>query len=109
MLKTTAPSEISSNSSYSKSALKKVVKEYNAKDIRKYVDALFKRVEKHFGDADDPSLSRGLVNRVVKECERFYADVEVRISTVTTTVYGGDVLFEWPRADIKSAFSTVGR
>lgn len=48
LLQTTAPTEVSSNSSYNKSALKKVVKEYDAKDIRKHVDALFKRVEKHF-------------------------------------------------------------
>ena len=49
------------------------------------------------------------VNRVLRECERFYGDVELRISAVTTNVYGGDVLFEWPRADVKSAFSNVGR
>ena len=100
---------IAAQPSNSKSSFNKVLSQFDAREARKGVEALRKRVEKHFGDADDPSLSRGLVNRVVKECERFYADVEVRISTVTTTVYGGDVLFEWPRADIKSAFSTVGR
>jgi hypothetical protein len=49
-LKTTAPTEVQNNSTYSKSALKKVVKEYNAKDVRKHIDSLFKRVEKHFED-----------------------------------------------------------
>ena len=57
MLKTTAPTEVQNSSSYSKSALKKVVKEYNGKDIRKHVDALFKRVEKHFEDEGGPTSS----------------------------------------------------
>lgn len=100
---------IAAQPSNSKSSFNKVLSQFDAREARKGVEALRKRIEKHFGDADDESLSRGLVNRVVKECERFYAEVEVRISTVTTTVYGGDVLFEWPRADIKSAFSTIGR
>jgi hypothetical protein len=57
LLKTTAPTEIQNNSAYSKSALKKVVKEYSAKDVRKHVDALFKRVEKHFEDEGGTSSS----------------------------------------------------
>lgn len=62
LLKTTAPTEVQNNGSYSKSALKKVVKEYNAKDVRKHVDALFKRVEKHFEDdgGSTPSNLGGL-------------------------------------------------
>lgn len=50
MLKTTAPTEVQNNGTYSKSAVKKVVKEYTGKDIRKHIDVLFKRVEKHFED-----------------------------------------------------------
>jgi len=56
LLKTTAPTEVPNNSTYSRSALKKVVKEYNAKDVRKHVDALFKRVEKHFEDEASSSV-----------------------------------------------------
>lgn len=59
LLKTTAPTEVQNNSTYSKSALKKVVKEYNAKDVRKHVDALFKRVEKHFEDDGGTSSNLG--------------------------------------------------
>ncbi|KAF8755980.1 Exocyst complex component SEC3 N-terminal PIP2 binding PH [Rhizoctonia solani] len=54
LLQTTAPSEISNNSNFSRSALKKVVKEYDSKDMRKNVDGLYKRVEKHF-DAEEGS------------------------------------------------------
>ncbi|KAH8119946.1 exocyst complex component Sec3-domain-containing protein [Phellopilus nigrolimitatus] len=60
MLKTTAPTEVSKNASYGRSALKRVVKEYNSKDVRKNIDALFKRVEKHFTDADAPESAGGI-------------------------------------------------
>ncbi|GAW13941.1 hypothetical protein ANO14919_033330 [Xylariales sp. No.14919] len=100
---------IAAQPSNSKATFNKILSAYDGREVRKGVEALRKRVEKHFGDADDPSLSRELVNRVLRECEKFYNEVEVRISTITTTVYGGDVLFEWPRADVKVAFSTAGR
>ncbi|KAI1343155.1 exocyst complex component Sec3-domain-containing protein [Xylariaceae sp. FL0016] len=100
---------VAAQPSNSKSTFNKVLGNYEGKEVRKGIEVLRKRVEKHFGDADDPNLSRGLVNRVLRECEKFYGEVEVRISTITTNVYGGDVLFEWPRADVKSAFSNTGR
>ncbi|KAI1380507.1 exocyst complex component Sec3-domain-containing protein [Hypoxylon crocopeplum] len=104
-----SPSIVAAQPSNAKGTFNKILSGYDGREVRKGVDALRKRVEKHFGDADDPNLSRGLVNRVLKDCERFYGEVEVRVSTVTTTVYSGDVLFEWPRADVKSAFSNTGR
>ncbi|KAK5987736.1 Exocyst complex component 1-like protein [Cladobotryum mycophilum] len=90
--------------SNSKAIFSKILGSYDSKEVRKGIEALRKRVEKHFGDADDPTLSRGLVVKVSKECEEFYADVEGRIGRVTTDVYGGDVPFEWPRVDVKAAF-----
>jgi len=57
LLKTTAPTEVSGNSNYNKSALKKVVKEFSPKDVRKHVDVLFKRVEKHFTEASEKSTT----------------------------------------------------
>lgn len=40
------------NSNFNRSALKKVIKEYDSKDMRRNIDGLYKRVEKHF-DADE--------------------------------------------------------
>jgi exocyst complex component 1 len=102
-------SSIAAQPSNSKITFNKVLGGYDSREVRKGIETLRKRIEKHFGDADDPALSRGLVTRVLKECEKFYGDVELRIGAVTTNVYGGDVLFEWPRAEVKSAFSTIGR
>lgn len=97
-------SAIAGQPSNSKGIFNKVLGNYDAKEVRKGIEALRKRVDKHFGDADDPALSRGLVAKVMKACEAFYGTVEDRIGRVTTDVYGGDVLFEWPRAEVKAAF-----
>ncbi|KAF5024799.1 hypothetical protein F66182_3115 [Fusarium sp. NRRL 66182] len=99
-----SPPSIAAQPSNSKTVFNKVLGNYDSKEIRKGIEALRKRVEKHFGDADDPALSRGLVSKVLAECEEFYEKVERRVGAVTTNVYGGDVLFEWPRADVKAAF-----
>lgn len=111
-------SAVAAQPSNSKAIFNKVLGNYDAKEVRKGLEALRKRVEKHFGDADDgmgPGFSQqqehtqGLVNRVLRECERFYTDVGSRIENITTNVYGGDVLFEWPRAEVKAGFSNLGR
>ena len=99
-----SPVAIAGQPSNSKGVFNKVLGNYDSKEARKGIEVLRKRVEKHFGDADDPALSRGLVTKVNKECENFYGEVEGRIGRVTTDVYGGDVLFEWPRMEVKAAF-----
>jgi hypothetical protein len=99
-----SPASIAAQPSNSKTVFNKVLSNYDSKEIRKGIEALRKRVEKHFGDADDPALSRGLVIKVLAECEQFYEKVERRVGAVTTNVYGGDILYEWPRADVKAAF-----
>lgn len=99
-----SPTAIARQPSNSQAVFSKVLGVYDSKEVRKGIEALRKRVEKHFGDADEPTLSRGLVTKVLTECEAFYGSVETRIGQVTTDVYGGDIPFEWPRADVKAAF-----
>jgi hypothetical protein len=127
-----SPAGVAAQPSNSKTVFNKVLGGYDAREVRKGIEALRKRVEKHFGGDEEGgggaggggggglnvpgatraggggSINSSLVNRVLKECERFYGDVEMRIGRVTTDVYGGDVLFEWPRAEVKAAFSNVG-
>ncbi|PPQ67093.1 hypothetical protein CVT25_005694 [Psilocybe cyanescens] len=50
--KDTNTAELTSNSNFSKTALRKIIKDYNSKDIKKLVDVLSKRVEKHFTDTE---------------------------------------------------------
>ncbi|KAK4053149.1 hypothetical protein OIV83_001884 [Microbotryomycetes sp. JL201] len=50
LLRTTPPTEVSLHSAYTKTALRRVLSDLRAKDVRKAVDALYKRVDKHFND-----------------------------------------------------------
>jgi hypothetical protein len=97
-------SKISGMPSHSKTTFKKVLAGYDSKEIKKGIEILKRRVEKHFGDADDPGLSRGLVTKVQQNCEKYYERVEDRILTISRDVYDGDVIAEWTRADVASAF-----
>lgn len=96
-------SKISSMPSHSKSTFIKILASYDSKEIRKGIDALRKRVEKHFGD-DEPGNSRGLVLKVTQNCEKFYEQVRDRILTINRAVYDGDVMAEWTPADVSAAF-----
>lgn len=98
------PSVIATRASHSRSVFKKVLATYDAKEIRKGIDALKKRVEKHFGEADDVSLSRGLVANVLKECEGRYLAVGERTRRLVQSVYEGSVEVEWRDEDVVGAF-----
>ena len=110
LLKTTAPTEVSSNSSYNKSALKKVIKEFNTKDVRKHVDALFKRVEKHFTDALEKTEESSLVPGTVmvaawKACEEELLRYTEGFSRRVTQCYAeSGVTLDYTTADVEAAF-----
>lgn len=96
--------KISAMPSHSKSTFTKVLASHDSKEIRKGIDALKRRVEKHFGDADEPGLSRNLVSKVLLSCEKYYEKVEDRILTISRDVYDGEPVVEWTRPDVSQAF-----
>lgn len=110
---------IASQPTTNKQAFNKVMGAYDAREIRKGIEALRKRIEKHFGEEEhtiphmhSSSNNAGgkvLVSKVFREAEHFYRKVETRIGKVIAEVYGGDVLFEWPRAEVKGAFQAAAR
>jgi hypothetical protein len=112
LLKTTAPSEVSRNSSYSRSALKKVVKEYDSKDVRKHVDVLFKRVEKHFTEASEVTTgeSSGITPGTVlvgvwKACEEELLRItEIFAKRITQCYANAGVSLEYSVTDVEAAF-----
>jgi hypothetical protein len=70
LLRTTPPTEVSLHSAYTKSAVRRALSDLRAKDVRKAVDALYKRVDKHFGDVSSPSAEHTAVLKTVwKACE----------------------------------------
>ena len=97
-------SKISEMPSHSKTTFKKVLANYESKEIKRGIETLKKRVEKHFGDTDDPALSRGLVTKVQQNCEKHYEKVEDRILTISRDVYDGDIIPEFTKAEIAAAF-----
>jgi hypothetical protein len=102
-------SKISNMPSHSKLTFKKILAGYDSKEIKKGIETLKRRVDKHFGDADDPGLSRSLVLKVQQNCEKYYEKVEDRILTISRDVYDGDVIAEWTRADVSTAFRSQGK
>ncbi|KAK1917357.1 hypothetical protein P3342_000070 [Pyrenophora teres f. teres] len=95
---------ISQRSSHSRSVFKKLAHSHDAKELRKGIEALKKRVDKHFGDADDPTISRDLVFKVLKECEKTYIKVAERMTTINQDVYSGEVEIDWSEKEVEAAF-----
>lgn len=112
LLTTTAPTEVSKNSSYNRSSLKKVVKEFDGKDIRKHIDALFKRVEKHFTEAEEKATKEesgiapgtvmvGVWKACEEELQRMTENFNKRISQCYAD---SGVSLEYTSADVETSF-----
>ncbi|KAF2675471.1 hypothetical protein BT63DRAFT_436359 [Microthyrium microscopicum] len=86
----TSLSNLASNPTFSPSTFKKLVSAYDARELRRGVDALRKRVEKHFGDADEQEISRNLVVKVLGACEERFAREIEKVQTQPKPVYGDD-------------------
>ncbi|CCF54677.1 hypothetical protein NDA11_006208 [Ustilago hordei] len=95
LLRSTPANEVSLHSAYSKSSYKKLVKDFGGKDTRKAVEALAKRVGKHFGD-DDDSPTAGeeggegeteVLRKVWTSCEEGFVKEFDRIHRLGTDCY----------------------
>ena len=84
-----AAAALASKSSHSRSTAKKLLSAHDQREIRKGIDTLKKRIEKHFGDGDDPVLAKGLVGKVFGECLARYLDAWDRMAWVMWCLYGG--------------------
>ena len=59
LMRSTPANEIALHAAYSKSSFKRLAKEYTTKEVRKSIDALSKRVQKHFADDEDSASQSG--------------------------------------------------
>lgn len=96
--------DLASKASHSRSTAKKTLGAYDASSVKKGVEVLKKRVEKHFGDADEPGLSRSLVVKVLGECTSRYADAHDRTQRIIDTVYEGNLDLEWRKEEVAALF-----
>lgn len=95
-----SPAAIAARASHSRSTFRKLLAQYDGKEIRRGIETLRKRVEKHFGDAHEAELSRGLVVKVLKAAEGVYMEVGERVNRVIKEVYEGGLELEWRREDV---------
>ena len=90
--------------------MKRVVKEYNSKDIKKHVDALFKRVEKHFtdenaGESTVTARAGVALAGVWKVCEEEVMRITDLFSKRISQCYSdAGVSLEYSRSDVEIAF-----
>ncbi|KAG8715818.1 hypothetical protein FRC08_010143 [Ceratobasidium sp. 394] len=113
-LQTTAPSEVHNNNSFNRSALKKVVKEYDQKDMRRNIDGLYKRVEKHFADADEtgtvPAQNQSgaagpVLVGVWKACEEeLIRSTDKWVKLIGQCYTDSGVALEYTTGDVRAAF-----
>ncbi|GAB7360517.1 hypothetical protein MBLNU230_g8466t2 [Neophaeotheca triangularis] len=99
---TTLPQTLAQRPSYSRKTMRNLLSQHESRELRKGVETLKKRIEKHFGDADEPSLSRGLVELVQTACRKEYESVLDRAEEVVRLVYPAvegekEVGIEWRR------------
>ena len=96
---------LASRASHSRSVFKKILSGYDGKEIRRGIETLKKRVEKHFGDAtDDIGGNRALVAKVMKECEGRYLRINERVHTIVAEVYEGNLEVDWRKEDVTGPF-----
>ncbi|KIK94025.1 hypothetical protein PAXRUDRAFT_828414 [Paxillus rubicundulus Ve08.2h10] len=113
LLKTTAPSEVQKNGNYNKSSLKKVLKEFDGKDVRKHIDVLFRRVEKHFTEAEEKTTkeeSSGITPGTVmvgvwKACEEeLQRMTESFVTGISQCYVDSGLSLEYSSTDVEAAF-----
>lgn len=105
LLQTAAtPTDIALRASHSRIFAKKLLTSYDAKELRRGIDALKKRIEKHFGDVDDSGVSRSLVAKVLKECETQYSELHDRMRHIIDLVYEGQMELEWRKEEAITMF-----
>lgn len=93
-----APQAVAMQPSNNKATFDKVLLHYDAREVRKGIEALRKRVDKHFDE------NAGLAGMVTRACGEYYDQVEERLAKIITDLYGGESLGEWPRMEVKNAF-----
>lgn len=99
-----SPTNVASKPSHSRSSAKKLLAQFDLKEVRKGVDTLKKRIEKHFGDADEPNLSSGLVEHVFHESSSRYGAAHDRMQAIIDTVYDGELKIDWRKDEVAALF-----
>lgn len=104
--------------SHSRHVAKKVLAMYEHKELKRGVEALKKRVEKHFGGemeegaggvpgavtSGSAGAGEGLIGLVLSECERKYVEAFKRLAKIRMELYEGTVEMPWSAEDAVAQF-----
>ncbi|EXJ82441.1 hypothetical protein A1O3_06254 [Capronia epimyces CBS 606.96] len=106
MKSTDSYAAIANRPSHSRSSAKKMLATYDSKEVRKGIETLKRRIEKHFTDADDPSSSssKALIGRVFDECSTRYTHAYDRMKLVIDRVYDSNLEIDWRKEDAAAMF-----
>lgn len=122
-----SPTDIVTNPTYSKNALRKISREYTIKDLKKHIDGLYKTVQKHFIDssaavsassanpgnasqdrdraaAAEESVGRTVSLGVWRTCEEELVKLTEAWKERVGQCYGDAVGLEFNVADVEHAF-----
>lgn len=103
------PASVTSRPSFSRKSARNVLSQYDTKEVRRGIDQLRARIEKHFGVGDDEAICRALVALVGKECEKAYETTITRVEDIIRELYPNvegekSVELEFSRADVQAGF-----
>ncbi|KAI5841518.1 exocyst complex component Sec3-domain-containing protein [Morchella snyderi] len=105
VLQRSGTEDISTRHSHSKSVYKKILGNHDGKEIKRGIETLRKRVDKHFGDSDDPALCARLLEKIFDRLEAEYIDTHKRAQKLLLTVYKDQGLeLEFMVQDVQTAF-----
>ncbi|TKA26836.1 hypothetical protein B0A50_04282 [Salinomyces thailandicus] len=103
------PTAIASRPSYSRKAARNLLSQYDSKEVRRGIDTLRKRIEKHFGDADEEAISTKLVTLVCTHCEGAYERAMDRMDKIIRAIYPPtegekSVELDFSKSDVQAGF-----
>ncbi|KAH8915864.1 hypothetical protein BT69DRAFT_1229374 [Atractiella rhizophila] len=106
LLRTTPANEVSLHGAYTKSSLKKTISSFDYKDLKKGMEALSKRIDKHFGDISNPSAENSEAVRTVwKACEEEMTRLIKEWAALIVRCFPDDkVAFDFGVEEVQSVF-----
>lgn len=88
---------------------------YDTKEVRKGIDSLHKRIDKHFGQLPDDSdsvygtkgaaIAKGLVQEVWRECRKEYDGIVELCQRTISIHYPEGVQMDFSSSDVNEAFA----
>jgi len=102
----TAPEEVGFRIQFNKAALKKVISQYPGKEIKKGLDSLYKRVEKHFKEEEGGRLLQVVWHAIEEEVIRNHE----RFTLIINRCYpNANITLEFSMDDLLNYFSEIAR